>query len=421
MELLLQFASANIPKIEYITSSPQRFAQKYGPQMIPAERLGRKGNPRYPNYDARGFRNRDALARTPVVAMGDSHTYGTSVGMDEAWPSVLARDLAQPVYNMGLGSYGAAHNNENLSIALALKPKVVIFALYFGNDFIDDFSFASRNGLLSTLAPADALQAIRTRKPDTRLSEEAEFLFGNPSEDKTDDDPSGTFPKFAESLTDKSRFYGFLRTLKNYYFPRPADDPLNPEHLQATNPSLDPDRREHISSFDDGAWKTEFTALYRSLVMDNTDPRVRAGVAISKHMIARMQERIRDAGAKFVVLLAPTKEFVFWPRVRQPEQHPHLAKLVKNEEQLHREMAAYLERRGIEFIDPAPALRSTTEQPYFPNMDGHPNPHGHVIIATELRKSLTLKNTLPEISSAGPGNGSKAGENSNQPGEGSAR
>ena len=75
--------------------------------VIPHPVLGVVGNPEFSEHDERGFRNAATVERARIVALGDSHTYGTSVEAGHAWPAALARELGVRVYSMRLGGYGA--------------------------------------------------------------------------------------------------------------------------------------------------------------------------------------------------------------------------------------------------------------------------------------------------------------------------
>jgi len=90
-------------------------------------------------------------------------------------------------------------------------------------------------------------------------------------------------------------------------------------------------------------------------------------------------------GASVVVILLPTKEFVFAPKVGDMTGHKYLQLLVENEANHRAHLADALTKRGIPFIDGAQLLRSADVQPYFENADGHPNPKGHQIIAKALK------------------------------------
>ena len=47
--------------------------------------------------DALGFRNAGVPNRAEVVAIGDSHTFGTGTPWPEVWPTRLARELSVEV------------------------------------------------------------------------------------------------------------------------------------------------------------------------------------------------------------------------------------------------------------------------------------------------------------------------------------
>ena len=86
---------------------------------------------------------------------------------------------------------------------------------------------------------------------------------------------------------------------------------------------------------------------------------------------------------QLLVVVLPTKESVFWPRVDQPHAYPELARLVENETGIRERFAQALEKEGIPVIDVLSALRKSPTQPYFEDFDSHPNETGHAIIAHE--------------------------------------
>ncbi len=78
-ELALQLASVLFIDVDLIT----RRAGTSVPVLVDDDRLGKRGNPEWWEHDARGFRNPSALSSAIVVALGDSHTYGTRVNSEE--------------------------------------------------------------------------------------------------------------------------------------------------------------------------------------------------------------------------------------------------------------------------------------------------------------------------------------------------
>src|SRR5262249_17942708 len=77
------------------------------------------------------------------VAVGDSHTYGNTARMKESWPFVLGQLTGRQVYNMGLGGYGPnQYFYLSQTKALTLKPKMIIWGLYMGDDFEGAYSLS---------------------------------------------------------------------------------------------------------------------------------------------------------------------------------------------------------------------------------------------------------------------------------------
>ena len=72
-------------------------------EMVPDEVLGAvpSTHTRAGGFNSWGFRNRHVPDSSDIVAIGDSHTYGNTARMEDAWPSVLERLSGRPVYNMG--------------------------------------------------------------------------------------------------------------------------------------------------------------------------------------------------------------------------------------------------------------------------------------------------------------------------------
>lgn len=62
------------------------------------------------NHDSHGFRvapgGQEPPAGTPILATGDSFTYGAEVADGETWPALLQADLKRKVLNAGVVGYG---------------------------------------------------------------------------------------------------------------------------------------------------------------------------------------------------------------------------------------------------------------------------------------------------------------------------
>ena len=84
------------------------------------------------NHDALGYRigpplSQDEAAKPPVVALGDSYTYGDEVADGESWPAQLQKILRRPVVNAGVTGYGIDQTVLRAESAVAgLKPAAMV-------------------------------------------------------------------------------------------------------------------------------------------------------------------------------------------------------------------------------------------------------------------------------------------------------
>jgi hypothetical protein len=374
-EILLQLGSAWRPEIDRATGG-----RWYAP-FLPDKGFGVKGNPRYPGHDFRGFRNAGSMEKAAIVAMGSSHTYGE--GVSQPWPTLLSQALGKPVYNMATPSSGLGYNYQNLSTALELDPKLVIIDLA-PLTYIFDFEFAKSNGTLLQFISVGDLEIINDleQKNNIETEDAAWFGDGNVPQHSTGQVVLGV----KQFMKDHSRVYGLLRAIERR---ASGDDALiSRDFDQAKRRVMDNQLTAVLSVFDGPEWKTILNTPRRLNVINDTDVRIRAGLEISKRMLRLISDRVKKSGAGFAVLLLPTKEYVFWPKVGLPEQYKGLTVLIQNEQRLRAEMIRFMEGNAIDYIDPAPALRASHGQPYFPDSDGHPNTTGHEIIADEIVRFL---------------------------------
>jgi hypothetical protein len=125
--------------------------------------------------DAKGFCNPPAKAERPsvdVVVLGDSFVYCTGVEATDTSTSYLEDISHLTTYSLGFGGKGPYEYVELLRhFGLALKPRVVIFNIYEGNDLRDAISYqkflqtgrdrrATQNAIQDALSFSYALSLI---------------------------------------------------------------------------------------------------------------------------------------------------------------------------------------------------------------------------------------------------------------------
>jgi len=357
--------------------------------VIADEQMIARGNRLRLDADEKGYRNPTRPRVADVVALGDSQTFGPE-DFRNSWPALLSKRTGQSVYNMGLPEYGPLQYLLQLDEALSFNPKLIIVAPYFGNDFYDAFTLFRRHPeLAKSMPPALVNEALEMdhRRP---IQGDIEALSGL-ADDPLADKPVTPFRRW---LSVNSRIYALLRAIKNRIDPLPIS-PLLAPNLDTAATGLTPEKLRSISPFRGSDWKTILTAPYRNRVLTDTDARIRLGFELSVYAVDQIAKRCRAAGTDLLVVLLPTKENVFFPRVALPDSYRELEALAANEDRLKREWIADLTRQGISYIDVLDPLRRAVRQPYPENLDGHPNPEGYAIIAREIATKIALSKHEP--------------------------
>jgi len=98
-------------------------------------------SPRYPyeaHFDRHGFRNSEDLDTADVAVIGDSFVEAVETPNDRIMTTVLSRLTGSVVANLGRGAYGPQQQLIVLRrYALPLRPKVLVWMFYEGNDLLD--------------------------------------------------------------------------------------------------------------------------------------------------------------------------------------------------------------------------------------------------------------------------------------------
>jgi hypothetical protein len=104
------------------------------PVLVRDEILGIRLPGKSGGHDNWGFRNAKVPETAEIVALGDSHSYGNTVKMNEASPKVLARLTGKDLDNLAMGGYGPNQYYYLLQTkAFGLKPAMIICGLYMGD------------------------------------------------------------------------------------------------------------------------------------------------------------------------------------------------------------------------------------------------------------------------------------------------
>jgi hypothetical protein len=317
-------------------------------------------------FDKWGFRNREVPETSDIVAVGDSHTYGNTAKMVESWPYVLGGLTGRQIYNMGMGGYGPnQYFYLSKTKALNLKPRMIIWGLYTGDDFEGAFSLTyglDHWAYLRELPPQNVDPNVWEPPPsDTRVKRIRVWLSRH-------------------SVLYQVVFHAWLGgrltgevQIRNaaQLYPGLATSLIVPEKniLEAFRP------------------KSMLTRL------DQENPSIREGMRITFELLKETNEICRQNHIQFAVVVIPTKEMVFSEYLEHNSKLPLddvIDQLLVNERSARAQMFKFMTDANISYVDPLPAMKGSVEQGLYARsaVDMHPGKNGYRVIAEATAAAL---------------------------------
>jgi hypothetical protein len=325
-------------------------------------------------FDKWGFRNRSVPETVDIVAVGDSHTYGNTARLVESWPYVLGQLTGRSVYDMALGGYGP---NQYFYLsntkALTLKPRMIIWGLYMGDDFEGAYS------MTYGFEHWAYLRELPTQKVDPDVWEEAP-----PSGPSWHRKIRGWLSQhsviyqlvFHTSLGGRLKGELQIRNAAQLY-PGLATSLIVPEKniLEAFRPK----------------------GILKGL--DQGNPNIREGMRITFELLREMKEICQQNHVQFMVVVIPTKELVFSEYLEHNTKIPLddvIDKLLVNERSALQQTFKFLTDSNIAYVDPLPALKRSVSRGLYTGSAGdmHPNKNGYRVIAEAVSEELKQSGAL---------------------------
>jgi hypothetical protein len=318
-------------------------------------------------FDKWGFRNTEVPKTADIVAVGDSHTYGNTARMVDSWPYVLGRLTGRQVYNMGLGGYGPnQYFYLSKTKALRLKPKMIIWGLYMGDDFENAFS------ITYGLDYWGYLRKLNDQKVEPNIWEDTP---GPPSWNKD----------IRVWLSRHSLVYQLA--LHSGFGAR-----LNGK-MQIMNAA------QIYSGLDTSLIipeKNIFEAFRPHAMLfglDQQDSRVREGMRITFELLKQMNDLCKENHVDFRVVVIPTKEMVFSAYLEHNSElplHDVTDKVLANERLALAQVFQFMTDTKIPYVDPLPELQRSAGQSLYAASAGdmHPSKNGYRVIAEAVAEQL---------------------------------
>jgi hypothetical protein len=332
-----------------------------GVEMVQNDVLGAVPSPTAKaGFDTWGFRNPGVPESADIVAVGDSHTFGNTARMNESWPYVLGQLLGRQVYNMGMGGYGPnQYFYLSTTKALSLKPKMIIWGLYLGDDYENAYSITYGLKYWTNLRKLPS-QDVNANIWDTPEPEPSSFKRVRVWLSRH---------SVVYQLVFHGAFAGYTQgevQIRNaaQLYPGVATSIVIP--------------KENILE--------AFRPMGMLTRLDHENPRVQEGMRITFELLNKMNEICQQHHIQFVVVVIPIKEAVFSDYLEHNSQLPLrgvLEKLFLNERLAREKTLAFLRDTNIPYVDALPPLRKALHQQLYARTaaDMHPGKNGYRVIA----------------------------------------
>ena len=336
------------------------FPVTFSSNRAPDPRLGYVLSPALDDVDQLGFRNTSCTPDTAdLLVLGDSHTYGNNVVVDENFPSVLGSLLDRCVYNFGVGSYGIFQYKTLLDDAAALPADNVVLAFYPTNDLDTSLSAC---GLVESKAWLDYAEQHNLELPVCSAADRAQLRVG---------------PFFERTATVQA-----IEHLGDSLFPDGDDDAAIDEKTHYLFGDGQAVRKGRVRRH------SETT----SLDVDN----IRINFDLSKAVLSEAADRLAAASIGFTIVLIPSKERVLyeWAGLTGRDRDPTFADQVGSELHLIDLYRDFFEANAIPYVDATPwvveALAAAVKrgEPFYKVDDGHPFAAGYAAYAEAAASAL---------------------------------
>lgn len=283
-------------------------------------------------YDHNGFRNDRVYESADIAVIGDSFIEAAIIPLEKSLPKQLEQDLGVATVNLGQIAYGFRQELEVLKrYALPLSPKLVVWALFGGNDLRD-------------------VEWYETMRKHYGQAEEPDPV--------------------KQRLFTRNLLVAGSRALSAALRKQPGKMAINRSGLFTTR---------------DG--KKE-----RVYFGQTNDPWTAHQWDVAVSTLSEASRLSREAGAEFVVVYIPRKYRIYRGHI---ETAPGTEIDSWEVAELPQALSTWSAQHGIAFIDTTPALEQAVSQgvhPYFID-DVHWNPLGHTI-AAELIETYLAENRM---------------------------
>jgi lysophospholipase L1-like esterase len=368
-----------------------------------------RGNPEFAEHDQWGFRNKgDVPKKVDFVAFGDSQTWGINSGREMAWPQQTAAYLGLTGYNMAIPLWSPAHYLLVVDQALSLRPSLVISTFYLGNDLWDAAYLIYKHNSLPQLSAQDSVAEdmrhfVSAYYPVINdISLRKARLLGPGFSQKTDTiSTKSEKPSFSWKaiVRDYSKLYGLMRASKSWWTVKTTR--INPQDGGADEAFWNELRAYSRSDSNLVPFQGKNARTFLDLDRDyGLHEKLRGeGLRTVLESIRLLDQKTHDRGSVHLVLIIPTKEYVYYDHCPlEVKNDPRYKRNVKLQREVIDKTIAYLKTHDIPFVDAGKALASAvaSETQIYPiSTQSHPTGSGYGVIARAVSNWILKERVFP--------------------------
>ncbi len=287
--------------------------------------------------DHNGFRNMPKAARAKIAFLGDSFVWGFGVEAAETWVEQLGVLTHQATASYGETGFSSWQYAQVFERYVApQKPRLVIWS-FFAND----------------LAPVAQQIESQSSSPFTEVVRSLRVW-----------------------LDQNSLIYRLVKFI------------IQGAYLSDQQP---------VSYRDQNVDLVLFPLTHN--ILSPTQAEYASGLQELKAGLQTVEQGCQLPACQLVVILIPTKEMVYLPRVHK-QFTPEQTKLVEGAFVTYQQLASYLNQSQIPYLDLTPDFQKAAALPEAPalyfRIDGHWSSLGHRVAAQSLAQFLGAKQLLPK-------------------------